>query len=109
MLIQISEKEVEKDNKNLFVFSYVGSCENDYSYCFSKRPVSHACNAKELKILFSILRKKFNDEFLELQKKNLTSYNGYKIGLVITIINPETNRFRYKNYYISPINLKNKG
>lgn len=92
----------------LYNFAFVGSCENEYSYCFDRKPTCWTTDKKNLKILFKKLRQHFLNEYKEIQKGNLKSYKNYNFGLTITIFDTEKDKAKIKNFYISPLNLKIK-
>jgi hypothetical protein len=94
------------NKENLYIISYVGTCENEESYCFDKRPITVHCSQKDLKKTFKSLRKEFLNSFLQIQKIGLKSYKNYKYGMNISIVNTNNNSLKLKKYYIDPINLK---
>lgn len=92
----------------IYNFSFVGTCDNDSSYSFSRIPICIPCKKNELKEAFKYLRELFLNTYEDSLKLKLKSYDNYKFGLIIQIIDIKKDKARNKKFYINPLNLKSE-
>jgi len=89
-----------------YVFSIVGSCENNSGCNFYLMPSTIACSEQELKEIFKGLRNYLKESYKNTSEGPLKTYANYKYGISITIIDAKKDKYKYKIFYINPLNLR---
>lgn len=59
-----------------------------------------------LSFCFKELRKALNKGFKNILKGKLKSYKNYRFTFMITIVDTDVKKSRFKNFQINPLNLK---